>query len=145
MKVCCGRVNRMLAGRKQMGGIRGPSLHSWCLAIALILLVSEALYAGTSITGKVRDADGRPLNDVTITNLIDNVKTFSNAEGEFAVPVGESSGTVRLLFESPGYDPETLQCKTEELSSPMDGLLTPRTIIKKSVKVVAPRIPYFEL
>jgi iron complex outermembrane receptor protein len=140
MEARWGRVGRKPAGGKPMGAFWRHRSRSWRLAIALTVLVSEALYAGTSITGKVHDAGGRPLKDVTITDLTSNLKTFSNAQGEFTVRLAESSGVVHLLFESPGYYPETLLYKAKEPAASVDVVLTPRTIIKQTVKVVASRL-----
>ena len=117
------------------------ALKRLCLiACALIVSISEALYAGTSITGKVYDAYGRPLKDVTITAAENHLKTFSNDKGEFTVQLAASRGTIRLLFELPGFYPETLLYEIKEPAAPVDVLLTPRTIIKEEVKVVASRL-----
>ncbi len=106
----------------------------------LAVLASGALYAGTSITGKVHDADGRPLKDVIITELKSNLKTYSNIEGEFTIPLAESTGTIQLRFESPGYYPETFTYEVRQPAAPADVVLTPRTVIKEEVKVVASRL-----
>jgi len=110
------------------------------IACVLIVSISEALYAGTSITGKVYDAYGRPLKDVTITAAENHLKTFSNDKGEFTVQLAASRGTIRLLFELPGFYSETLLYEIKEPAAPVDVVLTPRTIIKEEVKVVASRL-----
>jgi iron complex outermembrane receptor protein len=110
-------------------------------AVILVAVVSTAaLCAGSRISGKVHDANGRPLSDVTVTNLEGNLKTFSNAQGEFTVQVEGSARAVRLLFELPGYYPETLRYQIEEPTPSVEVILAPRTIVRESVKVVAPRL-----
>jgi iron complex outermembrane receptor protein len=137
MEACSRRVGRMLTSRSQNAMLRS---NSRCLAIALIVLLSEALYAGARISGKVHDPDGLPLKGVTVTAMGDNIKVFSNDKGEFTVQPTASKGTIRLLFESPGYYPETLLYEIKEPPPPVDVLLTPRKIIKENVTVVASRL-----
>jgi iron complex outermembrane receptor protein len=119
--------------------VRVPSLP-WTALALIILTISESLYAGTSISGKVHDADGQPLKGVAITVAKTSFKTYSDDRGMFTVRLTGSTGTVQLRFESPGYYPETLLYETKEPAPSLDVLLTPRTIIKQEVKVVASRL-----
>ncbi len=113
---------------------------SCCLTLALLLFAAGPLLAGTVIRGKVHDADGRPLANVAVTQLESNLKSFANPQGEFTLEVRESAGTVRLQFELPGYYPETLVYRIEQPVSVLDVVLTPRAVVRESVKVVAPRL-----
>lgn len=140
MKARCERFAREPAGHNPIAGLRRRWSLSWWLTIACILLASQTLYAGGSITGKVRDLDGRPLKGVTITNLTGKLKTFSDLKGEFTLQLTQSTGGLHLLFELPGYYPESLEYQIEKPAASVEVVLTPRTIVKESVKVVAPRL-----
>ena len=109
------------------------------IAVVFISLISGVLYAATNITGKIRDVDGRPLKDVTVTVVDNNLKAFSDDQGEFAIQPA-ASGKIRILFESPGYYPETLLYEFKDRAAALDVVLTPRTIVKQEVKVVASRL-----
>jgi outer membrane receptor protein involved in Fe transport len=110
------------------------------IAIALIFPTSQALSAGAAISGRIHDAGGQPLKDVTITAAESNLKTFSGGQGDFAIQSAASTGTIRLLFELPGYYPETVLYEMKEPAAPVDVVLTPRQIVKEKVKVVASRL-----
>src|ERR1035441_9046580 len=110
------------------------------IAIALIFPISQALSAGAGISGRIHDAEGQPLKDVTITAAESNLKTFSNDRGDFTVQRAASTGKIRLLFELPGYYPETVLYEIKETAAPVDVVLTPRKIVKEEVKVVASRL-----
>lgn len=114
--------------------------RSILLAVALMLMMSKGLSAGANIGGRVHDVDGQPLKDVTITVADTNAKTFSGGNGEFTIQPAASTGKVRLLFESPGYYPETLVYEIKEPAAVLDVVLTPRKILKQEVKVVASRL-----
>lgn len=109
-------------------------------ACVLLVLISGTLFAGTSVTGKIHDPDGRPLKDATISVTEGNLRTFSNAEGEFTLQVAASTTTIQLRFESPGYYPETFTYEIRQPAAPLDVLLTPRTVVREEVKVVASRL-----
>ncbi len=136
MKACFGKVC------VRTGSRRGRRIHpaSWLLPIALLLFFPEILQAGTNLQGTVRDTDGRPLQNVAIICLSRNLKTYSNAEGQFTLKIAESGGTIPLRFELPGYYPETLEWNIEQTSPALEVVLTARTIVRESVKVVAPRL-----
>lgn len=133
-------ADHKLTARHKASETRGHRSHPWFLTIAFLFFFAEALFAAKRISGTVKSADGRPLSDVTITNLENNLKTFSNTKGEFAVQVAESSGMVRLLFELPGYYPQSLERKTNELALSLEVALTPRAVVRESVKVLASRL-----
>ena len=96
-------------------------------------------HAGPGISGRIRDAEGQALKDVTIT-AESNVKVFSDAQGQFAIQPAAASGKVRLLFELPGYYPETVVCEIKDPAAPLDVVLTPRKVVREEVKVVASRL-----
>ena len=110
------------------------------IAIASIFPIAQALSAGAAISGRIHDADGQPLKDVTITAAESHLKTFSGGQGDFAIQAAASTGTIRLLFELPGYYPETVLYEIKEPAVPVDVVLTPRRVVKEEVKVVASRL-----
>src|ERR1035437_659950 len=110
------------------------------IAIALLFPISQAFSAGAAISGRIHDAGGQPLKDVTITAAESNLKTFSGDQGDFTVQPAASTGKIRLLFELPGYYPETVLYEIKETAAPVDVVLTPRKIVKEEVKVVASRL-----
>jgi len=104
-----------------------------------ILLLPAVLCAGAGITGRIHDADGQALKDVTIT-AESGGKTFSGDDGGFTLQPAAPNGRTRLLFESPGYYPETVEYEFRDPATPIDVTLTPRKIVKEELKVVASRL-----
>lgn len=105
----------------------------------LLILVPASLCGTQSITGRVLDVQGRPLKDVTIT-AEGNVKTFSDEKGEFLIRSSASTGTVRILFESPGYYAETLLYEIKDTPAVVEVVLTQREVVKQEAKVVGSRL-----
>jgi hypothetical protein len=101
-------------------------------------LIAVSACAGAGITGRVHDADGRPLKDVAVSAGA-KVKTYSNDTGEFSLEPGGAAGPVRLLFELPGYYPEPVICDSKG-GVALDVALTSRAVVKEAVKVVASRL-----
>src|ERR1035441_2964181 len=100
-----------------------------------LLFIAGPACAGASIAGRVHDADGRPLKDVAVTAEA-KAKVYSNEKGEFALEPAGAAAQVRLLFELPGYYPESVVCETQGRTA-LDVALTPRAVVKEEVKVVA--------
>ncbi len=112
---------------------------SFFIAIALFTLLGVSLKAA-DIQGRIQDLGGRPLKNVTVTAAEVGQRVFSDDNGQFTVHVGESSGEVRLLFECPGYYPETLRWKAQNQPARLEVLLTPQKVLKQEIKVVASRL-----
>jgi iron complex outermembrane receptor protein len=110
------------------------------IVIAWTALLATALFAGGNITGRIHDVDGQALKDVTITVAEGNLKTFSDDKGEFALQPPAAGGKIRLMFEMPGYYPESVVYEVKEPAAPIDVALTPRKIVNEEVKVVASRL-----
>ena len=110
------------------------------IVIAWTALLAIALLAGENITGRIHDVDGQALKDATITVAEGNLKTFSDEKGEFALPPPAAGGKIRLLFEMPGYYPESVVYEVKEPAAPVEVALTPRKIVREEVKVVASRL-----
>ena len=104
--------------------------------LVLIVLISSC--AGAAITGRIHDAQGRALENVRVT-AENNIKAYSAGGGGFSIQPASPSGPVRLLFELPGYYPETVVCDAAG-GAAIDVVLTPTTVIKEEVKVVASRL-----
>ncbi|MCX6632165.1 MAG: TonB-dependent receptor [Candidatus Solibacter sp.] len=103
-----------------------------------LLFLASSACAGASIAGRVHDADGRPLKDVAVSAEA-KAKVYSNDKGEFSLEPGGAADTVGLLFELPGYYPESLLYEVKGGAS-LDVALTPRAVVKEEVKVVASRL-----
>jgi outer membrane receptor protein involved in Fe transport len=103
-----------------------------------LLFIAAAACTGASIAGRVHDAEGRPLKDVTVSAEA-KAKVYSNGQGEFTLEPAGAAGQIRLLFELPGYYPESVVCDAKG-GSALDVALTPRTVVKEEVKVVASRL-----
>jgi len=70
------------------------------------LLLSVAAIAQNVVSGKVTDANGAPLQGVTVTVKGSNLSTQTAADGIFKLSVGESTGT--LVFSSIGFGSKEL-------------------------------------
>jgi hypothetical protein len=93
--------------------------------------------AGATIAGRVHDSDGRPLKDVAVSAAA-KIKVYSNDKGEFSAEPGSAAGPLRLLFELPGYYPESVTCDSKGALA-LDVILTARAVVKEEVKVDASR------
>jgi iron complex outermembrane receptor protein len=111
------------------------------ITVALIPLMVEGLPAATSdIHGRIHDLDGRPLKNVAISAAETGLRAFSDDHGEFTIHLPAPTRQIRLLFESPGYYPETLVWEMKDQPAAVEVLLTPVKILKEEVTVVAPRL-----
>ncbi len=107
--------------------------------LAIILFGTIGLYAGgAEIRGRVRDLDGRPVQNVAVTAIGTNAKAFTNAQGEFVLQVPPGTSPLRLQFESPGFYPETLAYTGTP--AVLEVSLTPRKVVREEIKVVASRL-----
>lgn len=114
--------------------------HIIFIVVALMTLLSTSLFAGPTITGRIHDVDGRALKDITITYGEGRSKTFSDEQGQFTIQPSATFGKIRILFEAPGYYPETLEYEVREPAAPVEVTLTPRKMVKEEVRVVASRL-----
>ena len=108
-------------------------------ACVLTTVLVPILHAA-AITGRIHDLDGRPMKDVAISAVDVPLKTFSDERGEFALEPSASLKSVRLVFEAPGFYPETVTYSMEGPAAPVEVTLTPRKVLKEEVKVVASRL-----
>jgi iron complex outermembrane receptor protein len=111
------------------------------LIVAFVLLLAQGLHAGSNeIRGRIHDLQDRPLKNVVITAAEIGLRTFSDDNGEFTIPLPVSSGQIRLRFESPGFYPETLVYEIKDPPAPIEVSLTPLKIVREEVRVVASRL-----
>jgi hypothetical protein len=103
-----------------------------------LLLFTASVGIAASFAGRVHDGDGRPLPDVAISAAA-KTRVYSNGKGEFSLDAGSAAGPVKLLFELPGYYPESVTCDARG-GAALDVALTPRAVVKEEVKVVASRL-----
>ena len=115
--------------------------RTYFIFAVLIILVVQAIHAsGTDVRGRIRDQQGRPLKNVTVTALETGIATSTDENGEFTIPLGVSTAPVKLRFEAPGYYPQTVVVEAGQPATPLEVTLTPRVMVKEEVRVVAPRL-----
>ncbi len=111
---------------------------SWVLFIAFTLALSGAAYGQVSVHGKVQNVGGQPLKSVTVTGAA--VKTSTDEQGQFTVQLQSGAQPVQLLFEAPGFYPQKVTLKPSEFTVELEVTLTPRSVIKQDVSVIASRL-----
>lgn len=111
-------------------------MRAGSFALVLATCVAFGAYAAPPVTGRIHDAEGHPLKDVTVSDGR-GAKTFSDAQGGFSLAAGGQS-QIRLLFEAPGYYPETVAY--ERQGAALDVVLTANRVIRQEVKVVGSRL-----
>jgi len=104
----------------------------------LVVLIAGPLGAAGDIRGRVHDSSDKALKNVVIRAPEAGVKVFSDDNGQFVIP--SRDGPIRLLFECPGYYPETVKLDVSDQTAKIDVLLTPLKIVKQEVSVVASRL-----
>jgi iron complex outermembrane recepter protein len=103
---------------------------------ALLLISAADVCTAADIQGLVRDAGGAPLSGVSVSTGAAKVR--SDSTGGFTIPAAAADTT--LLFEQPGYYSETLHYKDTGAPAALEVILTPRTMVRQSIKVVASRL-----
>lgn len=101
---------------------------------------SGAQSVRSEIHGHIKSLEGQPLKNVIITAAPIGQKTFSDDSGAFTIPLQASTGQIRILFELPGYYPETLVYEIKGQAVEADVTLTPAKAIRQDVNVVASRL-----
>ena len=72
-----------------------------CVSVFLLLclLLTSTAFAASMLTGRVHDAEGRPVKDATITISGAAAQAVTDSAGAFQIQLPEGSAKVRLLFE----------------------------------------------
>jgi len=113
--------------------------------IALVCVTfGLAVNAQTILQGKVSNSDGQPLKNVVVTAPEISERTFTDEQGHFDLTVKQGSGPVQLTFDAPGYYTQTATYESGREPLVMEVALTPFTVVREEVNVVAERldIPY---
>ena len=73
-----------------------------CLCVFLVLFCSaSAVFAQTTVTGKVTDANGAPVPGVTVTVKGTTTATPTNSDGSYSIKT--APGATRLVFSGVGF------------------------------------------
>lgn len=110
------------------------------LVAVVCLLLSVFAYGQATIQGKVHNVDGQPLKGVAVSAPELGLRTFTDAEGHFELAVKSASALIMLSFEAPGYYAENANYPLSNGPSSLEMALTPRTIVRQEVNVVASRL-----
>ena len=92
------------------------------------------------ITGRVVNAEGRPVSKAVILHRASGQQTLSNEEGAFSLTV-PGGGKVVLEIIHPDYMEEEVSLATKSLSRPLTITLTPYIRQREEVVVTATRYP----
>jgi len=90
------------------------------------------------LKGRIHDLDGRPLKNVAVA-AEGGLKAYSGEDGEFSVAAPAAGPELRVRFEAPGFYPETVLWDSRT-AAPLDVTLTPLTVVREEVRVVASRL-----
>jgi iron complex outermembrane receptor protein len=108
------------------------------LAVALFVLLFP-ISATAQITGNVRDPQGRPLDNVTVSIPGSPARTLSDAAGNFTLPLAATNSKLRLNFECAGFYPLHLDVDAAHPAA-LDVVLTARIVLTQDVAVIEPRL-----
>lgn len=114
--------------------------HAVTLVAVVCLLVSGFAYGQTTLQGKVQNVDGQPLKDVAVSAPDLGLRTFTDVQGQFELLVKSSGGPIALSFDALGYYAENTSFPLGNQPSSFEVTLTPRTMVRQEVSVVASRL-----
>jgi iron complex outermembrane receptor protein len=99
--------------------------------------------AGYVLQGNVRDTDGRPVKKASVAAPDLGLRAFTDEQGNFRLEA-KGGGAVLLLFHAPGYYDQSVRCEPSTGPDVLEVTLTPRTVVRQEISVVASRlgIPY---
>jgi len=109
-------------------------------AVVCLFLVPVVAYGQTTIQGKAHNLDGQPLRDVAVYAPELGLRTYTDDQGAFTLSIKSATGPVLLAFEAPGYYPQNVTYELSGGPAILDVALTPRTIVRQEVSVVASRL-----
>ena len=111
------------------------------LTTFLLLSGAATAFSQVAVSGKVHDVEGQPLSKVVVSIPEWNARTYSDEQGNFSIPVAQgATGQVTVVFDSPTCYSQTITVKLELAGATMDVALTPRSIVKQEVNVIASRL-----
>jgi iron complex outermembrane receptor protein len=106
--------------------------------ILLVFLLTWSASAATVISGKVHDAQGRPVKGATVAITGTALKALTDDSGAFTIQLPDAATKPRLLFEAPGFYPANVAYEAGQ--GALDVALAPRVVITEDVVVIAPRL-----
>ncbi len=83
-----------------------PAMRKMHFTFSFLLFFSLQAISQT-VTGKLTDAEGKALANITVSVKGTSTGTFSNASGQYSITAGS---TAVLLFSSVGFIPRKYKC-----------------------------------
>jgi len=124
-------------GAKHLG-IMSAAEHSFGVLVFLLLLISTC--AARDVQGRIRDAQGRPVKNVSVSLAGTAAKAISGEDGTFTLSLPTGVSRARLLFEAPGYYPAGVVYELADPPAAVEVSLVSKVLVTEDVVVVAPRL-----
>lgn len=105
-----------------------------------VLLVCIPAVSQVTVTGRIHDVEGQPLDKVVVSAPELGLRTYSDPQGHFALQLNPAVDHVTLVFDSPTTYSQTTTFKLEGSTAALDVALTPRKIIKQNIDVISSRL-----
>lgn len=84
--------------------------------------------------------DGQPLKNVSVKAPELGLTTFTDEQGHFTLEGKSGSGPVLLVVDAPGYYAQNVTYRPSSEPAILEVTLTPRTVVRQEVSVVASRL-----
>jgi iron complex outermembrane recepter protein len=112
------------------------------VTVTFILVFFNVSFANsqTILTGTIHDADGQPIAKVVVSAPEPGLRTFSDEQGRFSLPVKPKMKQLTLVFEAPGYYSQTFTYKLEGGSSTFDVTMVSKKVERQEITVNASRL-----
>lgn len=110
------------------------------VGIGCLLLLTLLAQGQTIVQGRIHDVDGQPLRSVSVKAPEFGLATFTDEQGHFTLEGKSGSGPVQLVVDAPGYYVENVTYQPSNEPAMLEVTLTPRTVVRQQVSVVASRL-----
>ena len=110
------------------------------IAIACLLLLTVLANGQTIVQGRIHNVDGQPLKNASVKAPELGLTTFTDEQGHFTLEGKSGSGPVLLVVDAPGYYAQNVTYRPSSEPAILEVTLTPRTVVRQEVSVVASRL-----
>ena len=110
------------------------------IAIGCLLLLTVLANGQTIVQGRIHNVDNQPLKNVSVKAPELGLTTFTDEQGHFMLEVKSGSGPVLLVVDAPGYYAQNVTYQPSNEPAILEVALTPRTVVRQEVSVVASRL-----